>query len=376
MGTRNTGTPSHRVTRRRVLALGGAAALFGGFSIPRASLGQERMTNELVISTWSGFFANAVRETLVEPFQREFNVRVRVGVTGNAAELMTKIRAGATGGGDDVIDLFWNEYPTAFTATRQGWVEPLRIENIPNYSSVLPIFNKQQRPVPWDPGEGIHSAPAQMVSRGIAYSPRHINRRLDSLAELWSSELGQRIAIFNNTSWMIGNAAFRTGQDPNAITDLDKVWDALRAQRRVVGRYFNNLVEGQELFRNDTAWIAPLNGGRVLDLRSQGLQLEYYKPREGWMLNADVLQIGKGSRNRFTAEKFIDFFYRPEIVTRASEVMNFPIASRNVQATQTVRSLPDYDPSGELAGARFYDPTYWDTNTSRWTERVREIIAS
>jgi spermidine/putrescine transport system substrate-binding protein len=118
------------------------------------------------------------------------------------------------------------------------------------------------------------------------------------------------------------------------------------------------------------------NGGRVLDLRSQGLQLEYYKPREGWMLNADVLQIGKGSRNRFTAEKFIDFFYRPEIVTRASEVMNFPIASRNVQATQTVRSLPDYDPSGELAGARFYDPTYWDTNTSRWTERVREIIAS
>src|SRR5262245_16407253 len=119
MGTRNTGSASRRISRRRALAFGGATALFGSFSIPKTSLGQERMTNELVISTWSGFFANAVRETLVEPFQREFNVRVRVGVTGNAAELMTKIRAGATSGGGDVIDVFWNEYPTAFTATRQ-----------------------------------------------------------------------------------------------------------------------------------------------------------------------------------------------------------------------------------------------------------------
>jgi len=33
MGTRNTGTPSHRVTRRRALALGGAAALFGGVCV-------------------------------------------------------------------------------------------------------------------------------------------------------------------------------------------------------------------------------------------------------------------------------------------------------------------------------------------------------
>jgi spermidine/putrescine transport system substrate-binding protein len=334
------------------------------------------MTSELIISTWSGFFADAVRQSLVEPFQREFNVRVRVGVTGNASELMTRIRAGATGGGGDVVDLFWNEYPTAYTATRQGWVEPLRVENIPNYASVLPIFNKQQRPVPWDPGDGIHAAPAQMVSRGIAYDPAHINRRLETLAELWNGDIGQRIAIFNNTSWMVGNAAFRTGQDPNAIADLDKVWDALRAQRRVVGRYFNNLVEGQEMFRNGTAWIAPLNGGRVLDLRSQGLRLEYYKPREGWMLNADVLQIGKGSPNRFTAEKFIDFFYRSDIVTRASELMNFPIASRNVQGSEIVRNLPDFDPTGELAGARFYDPTYWDANTSQWTEKVREIIAS
>lgn len=362
------------ISRRHALKLGAGAA--GMFAVMRASRAQDQMTKELVVSCWSGFFADAVRQAIVEPFQKEFGVRVRLGVSGNASELTTKIRAGAMSGGGDAIDVFWNEYPTAFTAIRQGWVEPLRIENIPNYASVLPIFNKQQRPVPWDPGQDIHSAPSQMVSRGIAYNPKFIARKLDSIAELWSAETGRRISIFNNTSWMIGNAAFHTGQDPNAIADLDKVWAALRDQRKVVGRYFNNLVEGQELFKNETAWIAPLNGGRVRDLRKNGVELEYYKPREGWMLNADVLQVGKGTQNRLTAEKFIDFFYRPEIVTKASELMNFPIASRNVQPTDVIKSLPDYDPSGELKGARFYDPAYWDANTSAWTEKVREIIAS
>jgi spermidine/putrescine transport system substrate-binding protein len=364
------------ISRRQVLRAGaGAGIALASFAIPRASLGQDKMTKELVISTWSGFFSEAVKQSLVEPFQKEFGVQVRVGVTSNAGELMTRIRAGAMGGGGDVIDLFWNEYPTAYTAIKQGWVEPLRVENIPNFASVLPSLNKTLRPVPWDPAPGVNAAPAQMVSRGIAYDPRKINRKLDSLSELWNPELGRRIAIFNNTSWMVGNGAFRTGQDPNAIADIEKVWEALREQRKVVGRYFNNLVEGQELFKNETAWIAPLNGGRVLDLRSQGIPLEYYKPKEGWMLNADVLQVGKGSPNRLTAEKFIDFYYRSDIVTRASELMNFPIASRNLQATDKIKSLPDYDPSGELQGARFYDPTYWDTNTSKWAEKVREIVA-
>src|SRR5258708_29867580 len=130
-------TPQRRsgaaLSRRKVLRLGaGASIAIASFAIAKASRGQDKMTKELVINTWSGFFADAVRQSLAEPFQKEFGVQVRIGVVGNAAELMTRIRAGAMGGGGDVIDLFWNEYPTAYTAIRQGWVEPLRVDNIPN----------------------------------------------------------------------------------------------------------------------------------------------------------------------------------------------------------------------------------------------------
>ena len=215
-----------------------------------------------------------------------------------------------------------------------------------------------------------------MVSRGVTYNADAIKRDLTDLAELWNPEFKGRIGIFSNTQWMVANAAYRTGQDPNKIPDQDKAFQALKEQRALVGRYYNNLAEGQELFLNDTISISPFNGGRTIDLHRRGKNLRYYKPREGWMLNADLLMIGKGSKNRLTAEKFLNFTYRPDIATKASEMQAFPIATKNVQPTDIVKSLPDYDPTGELKGAVFPDPPFWDSNLSRFNERVKEIIAS
>jgi spermidine/putrescine transport system substrate-binding protein len=363
---------------RRSFAATGAAAGFSAlnFLMPRASYGQDAMTKELVISTWGGFFSDAVKEAIVEPFQKEYGVRVHIGVTGNQVETLAKLKAASLGGGDGGIDVMWNDLSFSYAAIQQGLVETLRIANIPNYNTVLPVFNKLQRPVPWDPGPDVHGAPGQLASRGVTYNTKFIKRDLTLLEELWNPEFKGRLGIVTNTQWMVANGAYRTGQDANKIPDLEKVWQSLREQRPLVGRYYSNNAEGQELFKNETMWISPFNGGRTVDLRRQGMNLGYYKPKEGWMLNADLLMIGKGSKNRFTAEKFLDFTYRPEIATKSSELQAFPIATRNVQATEIVKSLPDFDPTGELAGAVLPDPPFWDANMSRFTEKVKEIITA
>lgn len=370
-----------RLTRRQVLkgTIGAAGALSGftavNFMVPRA-FGQDKMTKELVISTWGGYFADVVKKTMVEPFEKEFGVRIIMGVTGNQVETLAKLRAASLAGGEGGIDVIWNDLLFSYAAIQQELVEPLRIQNIPNYASVLPAFNKLHHPVPWDPGSDIHGAPGEMVSRGICYNTDMIKRELSSLEELWNPEFKGRIGIFSNTQWMVANAAYRTGQDPNKIPDPEKAFEALKEQRKLVGRYYSNLAEGQELFVDRTIAISPFNGGRTTDLRHQGKPLRYYKPKEGWMLNADLLMIGKGSKNRLTAETFLNFTYRPDIATKSSEGFAFPIATKNVQPTDIVKSLPDYDPTGELKGAVFPDPPFWDKNLSRFNERVKEIITS
>jgi spermidine/putrescine-binding protein len=367
-----------RRSRREVLRAGGALAgvTAANFLVPRALLAQDKMTNELVVTTWGGSFADAVRTTVVEPFQKETGVRVTMGVTGNQAEMLTKLRAATMGGTPD-IDLCFNDLSFSYSAIKQGLVEPLRVENIPNLKTVLPIFNKLERPVPWDPGTDVHGAPGQYVARGITYNTKLVKREINSVADLWNPEFTGKLGIFSVTQWMMLNAGFYTGQDMNGFKDLNAIWKALSEQRKIVGRYYSNLAEGQELFINETISISPFNGGRTVALKRRGLDVRFVLPKEGWHLNADLLLISKGTRNRLTAEKFIDFFYRPEIATAASLAFGFAVGTRNVEPTQEIKdTIPDYDPTGEFKGATLADPVYWDSNVGRWNDKVKEIMSS
>ncbi len=368
------------VSRREFLRVSGTTLGFAsGFSaanflVPRASLGAETMTKELSIYTWGGSFADAVRAAIVEPFEKENGVRVTMGVTGNPAQMLALLKAGSLGGAS-TIDVLWQDLTFSYSAIKQGLVEPLRLENIPSYKRTLPKFNKLQNPVPWDPGTDIHGAPAEYVPRGIGYNPKFVKRELTSLRELWNPEFKGKLGMYNNVQWMMANACFYTGQDINKIADLGKIWAALREQHKLVTRYFDNWAEGMELMQNETMWISPFLGGRSVNLQQKGFPIKYFKPKDGWILNADLLLIGRGSKNRYTAEKFIELTYRPDIATRTSELEGYPVASLNVQATEAVKALPDYDPTGQLAGVLAPDPAYWDANMSQWTEKVREIQA-
>jgi spermidine/putrescine-binding protein len=378
MSRKSRDSAAPRITRRRLIKAGGALAGFtaANFFLPKELLAQDKLTNELVITTWGGSFADAVREKVVEPFQKQYGVKVTMGVTGNQAEMLTKLKAATMGGTPD-IDLCFNDLSFSFSAIKQGLVEPLRVENIPNLKTVLPVFNKLERPVPWDPGEGIHGAPGQYVARGITYNTKEIKRDINSITELWNPEFKGKQGVFTVTQWMMLNAAFYTHQNMNDMKDLEAIWKALKDQRPLVGRYYSNLAEGQELFVNGTITISNFNGGRTVAVKRRGIDVRFVLPKEGFHLNADLLLVSKGTRNRLAAEKFIDFFYRPDIATAASLAFGFAVGTRNVEPTQEIKdTIPDYDPTGEFKGATFADPVYWDSNVGRWNDKVKEIMSS
>jgi spermidine/putrescine-binding protein len=359
--------------RRSGVTLGFAAGFSGmNFLIPRGSFGQDKMTKELNIYTWGGSFADAVKEAIVEPFQKETGVKVTMGVTGNPAQMLALLKAGSLGGAS-TIDLMWQDLTFSYSAIKQELVEPLRLENIPSYAKTYPRFNKTKGPVPWDPGKDVHGAPAEYVPRGVAYNTKLVKRELSSIRELWNPEFKGKLGVYDNVQWMMVNACFTTGQDINKIADLGRIWSALKDQHKLVNRYFDNWAEGMELMQNESILISPFVSGRAVQLQRKNLPVRFLLPQDGWILNADVLLIGKGSPNRYTAEKFIEFSYRPDIVTRTAELEAYAIASFNVQNTETVKGLPGFDPTGELKGAVVPDPGYWDANMSDWTEKVREI---
>src|SRR5262245_66000324 len=94
-GTRqSSGSARSRVLSRRELlrrsgATLGFAAGFSGlnFLVPGVSFGQDKMTKELNIYTWGGSFADAVKEAIVEPFQKETGVKDTMGVPGHPVQV-------------------------------------------------------------------------------------------------------------------------------------------------------------------------------------------------------------------------------------------------------------------------------------------------
>src|SRR4029453_5634437 len=103
---------------------------------------------------------------------------------------------------------------------------------------------------------------------------------------------------YKNVQWVMGNACFMIGQDINKIQDLGKIWASLRDQHKLVARYFDNWAEGMELMQNESTSISPVVSGRAVQLQRKGVPVRFLLPPDGWILNADVLLIGKGSKNR------------------------------------------------------------------------------
>jgi len=333
------------------------------------------MTQELIVYTAGGSYADAIRQAVVEPFEKETGVHVTLGVNGNGPAMAAILKASSLGGASsiDVIGLDWQ---ASYLAIKQDLAEPLRLENIPSFNRLYPKFNKLRQPFPYDPGADVHGVPYDYNFRGIVNNTKVITREMNSVRELWNPEFSGKIGISDDVQWAMTNACLYTGQPVNKISDLPKIWDALTQQRKLVSRYFSGAAEGMELMRNGTIVVANSVASRAMALKKEGAPVRWWLAKEGAAATGNLLLIGKGTKNRYTAEKFIEFAFRPDIVTRTAALLSEPIGSYNVQSTSETKEILGFDPTGELAGAFFLDPVYWGDNLSQWTEKVREIEQS
>jgi spermidine/putrescine transport system substrate-binding protein len=90
--------------------------------------------------------------------------------------------------------------------------------------------------------------------------------------------------------------AIRLGQNPNKISDIDKVYAALREQRPLVLKYWAGTSEMQTLVANQEAWVGDFVGGRTMILKEQGQPVDYVIPASGARGLWIVLPSGKAHR--------------------------------------------------------------------------------
>ena len=126
-------------TRRTFLKGMGAAGAVSmlGAGFPAIVLGKQvdksKLADSIRFGSYGGSWQKNLTKAVIEPFEKEYGVKIIQGSYGGEEEVLAKIRVS----GGDSYDLITINESGFYPGVLQGLFEPLRLENIPNFERMM-----------------------------------------------------------------------------------------------------------------------------------------------------------------------------------------------------------------------------------------------
>jgi spermidine/putrescine transport system substrate-binding protein len=334
------------ISRRRLLRRGAAGALGVSALSFLAACGSEtggggdeggdgeteakaiakgEISDSLYFANWP-LYIEEDRGTLKE-FEQEYGAKVRyVEEINDNTEFFGKVRQqydrGDSGGRDIHVVTDW----MAARMMRLGYVQKFDKAEMPNATKNL--ISRLQSP-PFDPRRDF-SMPWQSGISGIIYRKDLVKREPKSIDDLFDPDYKGKVTMLTEMRDTVGNVAASLGHDPEkASVDefmeaIDKVGAAADSGQV---RGFTGNEYTKDITKGDT-WLLIGWSGDAVQLKLDNPNIEFVIPETGGHLWTDNMQIPVGAPAAFTAQKMIDFVYRPEVQADIAEYVNYicPVA--------------------------------------------------
>lgn len=354
--------PARRTTlSRRGLLRGGGAAAFAGLSVASLKLpffGTEGVLQsaaactapdvssterEMVISNWTGYIdPRKAAGSTMSRFTESTGIEVtyQVDVNDNAefyAKVKNQLGECQSIDRDLIVMTDW----MAGRMINLGWIQPLDPAAVPNlHANLIPAL----RGVAWDPDLRYH-APWQSGLTGIAYNAELVPE-VGSFEDLITrSDLKGRITLLTEMADTMGFFLKVVGADPEDFDDDD--WaNAVDRARQVKAdgqllqfagnNYLQQLAQGNLVACE--AW-----SGDVIQAQFDNPNLKFVAPEEGLALWSDNMLVPNKATHQANAEKWIDFYYQPEIAAKLASWVNYicPVAGAQEEMERIDPSLVD-----------------------------------
>jgi spermidine/putrescine transport system substrate-binding protein len=356
--------------RRKFLGLIGAAGAAYGLQTPFAKYANAQTVSQVRFDGWGGIVSEAFRKYAFDPYTAKTGVTVVDGTFPGGDEYLAQVRASQPGEYNiaHLSGVFDYARYHSFDLT-----SALNLDNIPNMSLVMPALTNAFAAVTPD---SLSAVPYDYGSTGLAY-----NRKYISDEEM--KEKGAKILIDAAHKGKIGGwsdwrtrvwyGALQTDQDPNNITDIEAVWDAVRQHRDLALKYWASGAELMSLLAEEEIHVTEGWSGRIYALQEQGHDIGYYDPPKGFGWQ-ECLFVIKGSPME-ACEELLNFMLDPATSIAVAEGQNYPPAldPTKVDLGAKIPTLPAFDPTGTLSGLTFADPGYWNGNEADWSETFSRV---
>ena len=320
------------VSRRGFLAgsagVGTAALLAacGGSDSPESVSDQSETDKSLVVANWSLYIDTDRKGPDPYPTVAAFEADSGITVDYNEEindnqEFFAKIRpqlvAGSGVGRDLMILTDW----MAARLIRLGYVNQIDKSAVPNAKNLLPSLQSPS----FDP-ERTHSLPWQSGFTSIAYNADVVDTPVTSITEMLTrSDLAGRVAVFTEMRDTVGLIMLDQGADPSDFTDEEFNAALALLQEAVDSNHIRTFADanyGQNLAKGNFA-ASMTYSGDINQLRADNPNLELVIPESGFILWSDNMLIPVGATHQANAEKWMDFYYRPEVAADVAAWVNF-----------------------------------------------------
>ncbi|KHL15837.1 spermidine/putrescine transport system substrate-binding protein [Mumia flava] len=203
---------------------------------------------------------------------------------------------------------------------QMGWVQPIAAANVPNlHANLIDSLSG----LAWDP-EREFSAPWQAGLTGIAYNKKLVDKPVGSFSELVTRpDLKGRITLLTEMRDTMGFFLLMDGADPADFTDAQ--WQSAIERLREVKsarqvRAFTGNEYVQDLAAGNIAACEAWSG----DVLAAGdPNIEFVVPEEGLMIWADNMLVPNKAEHLANAEKWIDFYFRPDVAAKLAAWVNY-----------------------------------------------------
>ena len=356
--------------RRGFLGLIGAAGAAYGLQTPFAKMALAQDVQQVRFDGWGGVVSEAFRKHAFDPYTAATGIKVVDGTFSGGDEYLAQVRSSQEG-----------EYNIAHLSgvfdyaryVNLDLTTQLNVANIPNMDLVMDALTAAYRRVTPD---YLSAVPYNYGTTGLAYNRKYISD--DEMKEKGASILidaayKDKIGGWSDWRTRIWYGALQTGQDPNAITDIEAVWDAIRSHRDLALKYWGSGAELMSLLAEEEIYVTEGWSGRIAALQEQGHDIGYYDPPNGFGWQ-ECLFVIKGSPVE-ACEELLNFMLAPETSIAVAEGQNYPPAldGTKVDLGSKIPTLPAYDPTGTLEALTFADPACWNGNEAAWSETFSRV---
>jgi spermidine/putrescine transport system substrate-binding protein len=333
------------MSRRKLMRNAGAGALSlgmigflaacgddsGGGSDSAKVIPKGEISGPLVFANWPLYIdVEGKRRPTIDKFEKQFDVKVKyVEEVNDNVEFFGKVRQqydrGDSGGRDIHVVTDW----LCNRMIQLGFVQKLDKSEMPNVvkniepSVANPDFDpKREFSVPWQTGQVL-----------LIYRKDKTGGDITSINDLFDPKFKGKVTMLSEMRDTVGSVLLGNGVDPEKATKdqaLEAIEKVAKASRDGQIRRFTGNEYTRDILAGDSVAILGWSGDAV-QLTVDSKNVAYSQPEEGFMVFTDSMQVPVGAPHAFTAQKMMDFVYRPEIQEAITAYVNYVPPVRGVR---------------------------------------------